>query len=112
MITIDLGEFTKGEVRNLSGHPRGSRARSHYEIEKLDKSSENILVKVPREVDTLGPSFFQGMFAESVISLGGPEKFFNHYFFDASPTVLIQLRRAASNALVNRDADYFNIDGR
>lgn len=80
---IRLEELTLGEVKNLAGHDRGLKAREHFHIDELDTARESVTVKVPDNFRAISPSFFQGMFAESVHKVGGAIAFFNHYRFDA-----------------------------
>lgn len=79
---ICLEELTLGKVKNLAGHDRGLRARQHFEIDSLDRSPSTVEVKVPEDFRAISPSFFQGMFAASVHTLGA-SAFFDHYLFDA-----------------------------
>lgn len=83
MTEIKLEELTKGEVRNLAGHDRGVFARAHFQMEVLDSMPERVVVRVPQNFRAISPSFFQGMFAESVIALGDAMAFLDHYRFDA-----------------------------
>jgi hypothetical protein len=103
MAEINLGDLTAGgEVRNLTAHERGVAARVHYRLDQLDVSPEPVTVIVPREIFTLTPSFFQGMFAESVHHFVSREKFLEHYRFDASNLILKQIDRGISAAQMRR----------
>ena len=95
MVEIKLSDLTRdGEVRNLSGHERGVAAREKFNLPNLDSAPETVVVVVPDDITTLTSSFFQGMFSESVQSLGNDrDRFLNHYQFDASPLVLMQIER-------------------
>lgn len=78
MHQIDLGKLTKGEVRMLSGHPRGLKAREYFNLDALDAQPEPVSVLAPRDLDTITPSFIQGFLADSLSSLGSesfPSKF-------------------------------------
>lgn len=104
MKKIDLSELTdNGEIRNLTGHERGVQARGHYKLDELDAAEDEIVVVVPESVYTLTPSFFQGMFAESVQNLGDSrEKFLARYKFEASPIILRQVDRGIVNSQMRR----------
>lgn len=103
MTTIDLGELTsEGEIRNLTGHERGVLARQHYKLDDLDAGTEAVTVLVPVAVYTLTPSFFQGMFAESVQKFGTREAFLNHYRFDASTLIMRQVERGIVGSQMRR----------
>ena len=98
MQEIALEELTLGEVRNLAGHERGSSARDHFNIEALDKSEERIVVRVPANFRAISPSFFQGMFAESVLQFGDALKFLDHYRFDAPAHIRARIAEYAEQA--------------
>ena len=102
---IDLSELTRaGEVRNLSGHQRGVAARTEYHLEELDVGDEPVEVRVPTDVYTITPSFFQGMFADSVHHLGNDrEQFLAHYHFIVDEVLLQQIERGLSAILTERN---------
>lgn len=95
---IALEELTLGEVRNLAGHDRGISARDYFNIEALDKSDERIVVRVPANFRAISPSFFQGMFAESVVEFGDALKFLDHYRFDAPAHIRARIAEYAEQA--------------
>lgn len=95
MPTIELEELTKGEVRNLAGHDRGLRAREYFQMDELDHADEAVDVRVPVGFRAVSPSFFQGMFAESVHHFGSANAFFEHYHFDAPVHIRSQLAEYA-----------------
>jgi hypothetical protein len=103
MTTIDLSELTGGgEIRNLTGHERGVLAREHYKLEQLDAEAEPVIVLVPSSVYTLTPSFFQGMFAESVQKFRSRENFLEHYRFEASTLIMRQVERGIIGSQMRR----------
>ena len=110
MIEIDLGQLTKGgEVRNLSGHERGVAARKHFHLDEADQSDEEVLIHIPEEIYALTPSFFQGMFAESVHAAGNDRgRFLARFRFAASPIVLRQIDRGISSVRTRRGDVFAN----
>ena len=104
MRELDLQTLTDGSsVRNLSGHERGVAARVLFQLDQLDQGEDPVRIVVPREVYTLTPSFFQGMFSESVRALGGDRtRFLAHYRFDASAVVMRQIDRGIETATMRR----------
>ena len=70
MATVDLTMLTRGEVRMLTGLPRGLSARDHFELDRLDQLGEPIVIVAPEDLDTVTPSFVQGFLARSLITLG------------------------------------------
>jgi hypothetical protein len=100
---INLGELTRGgEVHNLSGHERGLAARAHFELDAADVGPEPVEVVVPPDVYTLTPSFFQGMFANSVTKAGNRPNFLKRFSFKASPIVMRQIERGIASVGFNR----------
>ena len=91
MAAINLTELTRDEVRNLAGHDRGLKAREHFGLDKLDQGNESVDVVLPDNFRAVSPSFFQGMFAESVHHFGTAMAFFEHYHFDAPAHVRSRL---------------------
>lgn len=102
---IDLGELTdNGRVHSLSGHERGLSARRQFDLDTLDNSPSVVVVSIPRDIDAISPSFFQGLFAQSLIKTfeRSPERFFEHYNFDATVNVLSQIERGVASLLIRR----------
>lgn len=103
MRTIDLSELTgHGEVRNLSGHERGVAAREKFLLDQADRGDEEVVISVPEDLYTITPSFFQGMFAESVRHAGSREKFLTKYRFAAPSIVLRQIESGIETSLIKR----------
>lgn len=103
MVEINLSELTgNGEVRNLSGHDRGVAAREKYGLQQIDDAGEMVVIRSPVDLYTITPSFFQGMFAESVRAAGGREQFLARYKFDADPVVLRQIESGIETSLMKR----------
>ncbi|MBO3760403.1 hypothetical protein [Ciceribacter sp. L1K22] len=103
MQQIELIELTgNGEVHNLSGHDRGLAARKKFKLEELDKAGDQVVVSIPDFVYSVTPSFFQGMFAESVRLFGNREKFLSRYQFRADPVVLEQIDNGIRASLMQR----------
>lgn len=88
---IDFDRIAKGEVRNISGHERGSEARAEFNLDALDKVPEAVEVKIPDYLDAITSSFLQGMFARSVRSFPSTDAFFSHYRFQASDNIMRQI---------------------
>lgn len=70
MVQIELEELTKGEVRMLTGHPRGLSARGLYNLDEYDVSDEKITIIAPDNLDTVSPSFVQGFLSGSLNHMG------------------------------------------
>lgn len=76
--------------KSLSSKEFGKEVRSMFDLDKKDQSEEPILVTIPND-KTMTMPFFEGMFDQSIMVLG-PQKFFEHYIFDAN----VENLRAAS----------------
>jgi len=105
MRKINLKDLTNnGEVRNLSGHERGHAAREKYDLDDLDRTGEDVCIIVPSDVYAITPSFFQGMFSESVNRAGSRDIFLNQFKFDAPVVVLKQIERGIEMSLMKRES--------
>ena len=105
MKTLDLAVATNdGAVRNLSGKERGEAVRSHFHLDRLDSEAESVRILVPKSVDVITPSFFQGMFSLSLDHLGSRDQFQEHYLFEASPHVMKWVNRGLDRCVMRRSA--------
>lgn len=103
MNTIDLNDLTDGRAQNLSGHERGAQAREAFGLDALDENGI-VDVIVPDELYAIAPSFFQGMFAQSVKHLGSEGAFLGHYHFSAKASVMTQIHRGIRASLTRGSA--------
>lgn len=88
---IHLAELTGGRVRNLAGHDRGLSARAHYALDALDSEDDYVEIVLPDDFRAVSPSFFEGMFAKSVIAMKGLDSFLNHYRFNTPAHIRTKL---------------------
>jgi hypothetical protein len=104
---IDLGLLTRGgEVHNLSGHERGVAARESFNLDAFDAVKARVRIKVPDDIYSLTPSFFQGMFAETIHGEGDQkESFLARYNFDADAVIQRQIERGISAVLTRRSTN-------
>lgn len=91
-----------GRVRNLSGKERGIAGRVELGLDSLDGSAEIVEVVVPDYIDTISPSYFQGMFSASVERLRGRDKFLNKYHFKASEQAMRWIELGIRNTTSSR----------
>ena len=103
MPKIDITELTQNEVLNLSGHDRGLAARARFNLAHLDEDGEPVEISFPEGFRQVSSSFFQGMFADSVRSLGSVQGFFAHYRFDAPAHIRSKLADYAELVRGRRD---------
>lgn len=101
-MTVNLSDVTgQKPVRNLSGKERGLAARITLGLDQLDSSDAVVQVIVPEYVDTISPSFFQGLFSQSITHLKGKESFLKKYKFvsskNAQKWIEVGIRNATSS---------------
>ncbi|WP_133304786.1 hypothetical protein [Mesorhizobium sp. DCY119] len=103
MEKVDLGTLTKGgRIRNLSGKERGVAARTELGIDQLDQAPGTVEVVVPDYVDAISPSYFQGLFSQSIAHLNGKEGFLSKYHFAASDQAMQWVNIGIRNATTSR----------
>lgn len=110
-LTVNLAEMTDGgRIPNLSGRPRGLAARSHYHLDWTSVAdARRTVVKVPEEVDSLTPSFFQGMFGAAYKVLGkNRTRFYENFTFDANNLIKAQIEQGLSALDISRDLTDLN----
>lgn len=89
MAQLNLERLTKGEVRMLTGHARGVHARDLFHLDELDALTDVVSIIAPIGLDTVTPSFVQGLLAKSLQTLG-PDRFKHKYDLSALPSIIQQ----------------------
>lgn len=103
-MTIDLADVSGGRsVRNLSGKERGVAARLRLGLDDMDRSAGTVRVVIPPSIDTISPSFFQGLFSQSLRELKGKGPFLEKYRFVASDDVMRWIDVGIRNATASRE---------
>jgi hypothetical protein len=87
MANIDLLKLTKGEVGMLTGHIRGKKARELFDLDELDSEVDRIVVLAPSSLDTITPSFVQGLLGASMQALG-PQRLRERFDLSQLPNIL------------------------
>lgn len=104
MIEINLDKIAGGgRTRNLSGKERGVAARAQLGLDAMDNTCDQISVVIPAYVDTISPSFFQGMFSQSIRRLKSKERFLSKYHFVADDAIKRWIEIGIRNASSSRD---------
>lgn len=103
MTEILLEQLTRGEVRTLSGQDRGVQARQMFQLDVLDETADPVVVRLPANLDSVTPSFVQGMFSKSIKRFQSRDEFLGHYQFVAGPVILRQIDAGIRNSLMRRD---------
>ena len=92
MAAIDLAPLTDhGRVHNLSGKAKGQDARAALNIDKFDQAPDPVEVLVPDDIYAISPSFFLGLFSQSIARFGSRDAFLKHYLFRADDVVMDQV---------------------
>jgi hypothetical protein len=82
----------------ISGRPKGEELRSKLDLDSEDKRPGQVEIIVPTHIISLNSSFFLGLFAQSVQSLG-PEGFDEKYVFRAIPEIWEDIEEGKREAL-------------
>lgn len=83
---IILSKQLKPNTKILSGRPEGKQARKEYNLIQVDKSNEVVNVILDEKVKGINPSFFLGLFGDS-LQLMGVQKFREKYIFECSDVI-------------------------
>jgi hypothetical protein len=104
-VQINLDRLTgEGRVRNLSGKERGVAARAELGLSALDAKDDDVVVVVPDYVDTISPSYFQGLFSQSIKHLHGRDGFLQKYRFKATSQAMRWIEIGIRNATSSRQS--------
>jgi len=101
MPTIDLSPLTdNGRIHNLSGKAKGIDARRELNLDDLDQAPEHVTIAVPDDLYAISPSFFLGLFSQSLAKFGSRDAFLAHYQFQADQAVLDQVNDGISQHFI------------
>ena len=95
MKTIELTKEHRGGVKStsFSGRPEGKDVRKALSIDcDFDLEEGPFKVIIPSDTTSFNPSFFLGLFYDSVKKLGSVAKFREKFVFDLSNFSNIELR--------------------
>ena len=102
MAIIDLNEVTgQGTVHNLAGKPRGESARKHFQLDRLDRTDEAVIVRAPDYLTNVSSSYFLGLFSPSIERLG-VDGFLSKYRFEAQPHILRAIQHGIERSTMSR----------
>ena len=83
---INLSKQLKPNTKILSGRPEGKQARKEYNLIQVDRNDEVITVIFDEKVKGINPSFFLGLFGDS-LKVMGIEKFRKKYIFQCNDVI-------------------------
>lgn len=80
MVTVKLTKEHRGiNSTTFTGRPQGKEVRADLGLSAFDNSAENICVEIPEGTTSFNPSFYLGLFYDSILELGGLEAFKKKY---------------------------------
>lgn len=94
MRTIELTKEHRGggKSTSFSGRPEGQAVRVSLSINKCDNDEDSFKIKIPSDTTSFNPSFFLGLFYDSVKKIGSVDKFKEKFVFDLSNFSNVELR--------------------
>jgi hypothetical protein len=98
MQQIDLSKYAGPDVILLSGRPMGEEIRRKLQVDNMDSCNDLVQVKVPQSIVSLNSSFFLGLFAPSIQTLG-ESRFRAKYVFECRSVVLKDIDSGIRQAL-------------
>ncbi len=87
MTKMIMLERANNRTPTLAGHDQGLAARISFKLQELDRQDEVVELVPYDELEAISTSFIQGLFAESLKTLG-EEKFLRKYNFRRLPDYL------------------------
>lgn len=79
---IDLTNFRGIQSTSFSGRDQGKDVRIDLNLNDIEKKYSHIIVKIPLGTTSFNPSFFLGLFYESIKKLGAIDKFRSKFKFE------------------------------
>ncbi|APY08446.1 hypothetical protein BWZ20_09120 [Winogradskyella sp. J14-2] len=81
ILNIDLTPYRGINSTSLTGRPQGKDVRQELKLDTKEESHDKILVHIPLGTTSFNPSFFLGLFYNSIKKLGSIEKFEEKFIF-------------------------------
>ena len=79
-IKIELKPYHRGPDSNtFTGRSSGEQVRKELKLDSIDNDGKLYDIFIPKETTSFNPSFFLGLFFNSIKSLKGYDKFENKY---------------------------------
>lgn len=85
-IIIQLTKEHRGGSKSttFSGRAEGRQVRDKLNLDNIDSGNENVTITIPNDTTSFNPSFFLGLFFDSVKKCGSVESFKRKFVFDFS----------------------------
>lgn len=68
--TIDLGEYKSPAAKMITGRPFGKAVREKTDLDRLARENEQIVIILPGNLKSIGPSFFEELFKTLIRDYG------------------------------------------
>lgn len=98
---IDLIDLVGKDGVVLAGMERGTAAREHYSLDKLDTAADDVVVSAPENLEAISPSFVQGFLAGSLKNLG-QDGLNSKYRFELNELLLEDIRDGIKRLVMKR----------
>lgn len=102
-ITITNGINQVKDMLVLSGRDLGEKQRQKFSLDNIDKNTKLYKVIIPKNIVSINPSFFLGVFGNSVRYFKSKEKFLEKYEFDCNENAYFTIIDGINDALNNID---------
>lgn len=100
METIDLDTVrTSPDARIFSGRDSGKSARQKLQVERIERTGEHIVVRIPDDTIAVNLSFFLGLFGTSIQKMGEAD-FRQRYEFESRPVHQRSINEGIRKALL------------
>lgn len=83
----------------VSGRQLGIDQRNKLKLDQIDKDQKKYNIIIPKNIISLNPSFFLGLFGESIRKLGNQENFLSKYNFSAGESIMMSVYDGIRDAL-------------
>lgn len=85
-IKIELTKEHRGSPKSttFSGRLEGRQVREKLNLDNIDSGNANVTITIPNDTTSFNPSFFLGLFFDSVKKSGSVESFKRKFVFDLS----------------------------
>ncbi|MFZ2538499.1 MAG: hypothetical protein WAX04_06315 [Oscillospiraceae bacterium] len=97
-LSLYLSEYV-GTTKILAGRTEGEKLRKRLKLNSLDKKQDIdiIIIVIPDDLFGIAPSFFLGLFGQSIHSLGDAN-FKQRYIFECQPILYERIQTFISYA--------------
>lgn len=105
-IIIDLEKHRTKNSKVFTGRDRGITVRKDSKIDEINEENSSIIIKVPKDIMSINPSFLEE-FLVNVVNKLGKDGFYNKFSFQSESTrysIEVDLEEAIERILRNENA--------